>query len=511
MPRENETNPILSVLIGYTHPGLRQFYEEKKQVQEQSSALSQEILADLQPYLPYRRDTQILNLNSVVVLMEEMFQPLMTEDLELTTALAPDLGQVEADPHQIEQMIFLCFRYINNIVSHGGQLTIETDNITVGHPQPSQDNGHVSPGSYVLLTMRASGPDVTIKLQTELLEISRVIYDLVRQHEGYLDVMVKMGRSIALKIYLPCFQESHPSKGAAKPHVLLVKNEDIYQELLGGILAGHGYQVLETESGEEALRICEQHQDDVHLFLLTNVVMPGGMSGRDFARQLISKRPDTRTFHGVGERLYAHTCDRDDYRILIGVPPNNPVRWAEVSQTTDKFISAEGYGDIDYSDITAFFVTYPNGQMVDSHCFNLPIPAGVARFVPLPDPDMDIIQLQDLETGKHFIEVTYGQSTAQPTSPHHYSTTLTNISDQRIRILRFAGYCETPRGWEMNTVTGKFFSAEEFVQWYGLGTNEWIEPGSSVIDPNNYGGPPALWAYYGETESGVRFLAGAVF
>ena len=90
------------------------------------------------------------------------------------------------------------------------------------------------------------------------------------------------------------------------------------------------------------------------------------------------------------------------------------------------------------------------------------------------------------------------------------STTLTNVSGQRLRVLRFAGYVRTPLGWILHTVTGGFFSADEFREWYGLGEGEWIEADGSARDPNNYGGPPVLWAYYCLAEDGTEFVAGGV-
>lgn len=73
----------------------------------------------------------------------------------------------------------------------------------------------------------------------------------------------------------------------------------------------------------------------------------------------------------------------------------------------------------------------------------------------------------------------------------------------------FGGYRKTGRYFQLSTITGHFFSAEDFRDWYGQ-PGEWIEPGRSVADPNNYGSPPCLWAYHCETEDGTKFLAGGI-
>jgi hypothetical protein len=62
----------------------------------------------------------------------------------------------------------------------------------------------------------------------------------------------------------------------------------------------------------------------------------------------------------------------------------------------------------------------------------------------------------------------------------------------------------------LSAVTGTFYSGCEFCEWYGLGDREWLGPGESACDPNNYGGPPMLWACYCQAEDGKEFVAGGV-
>jgi hypothetical protein len=171
-------------------------------------------------------------------------------------------------------------------------------------------------------------------------------------------------------------------------------------------------------------------------------------------------------------------------------------------------VTVEGHGDIPLAEVRAFAVAYPNGQLVDCEMAGLPEPAGLAGFGPEGGKDIDVLQPSDLEEGMKYVRVSYGPSELRPRDRGHYSTTLTNVSDQRARVLRFAGYVRTPLGWVLHTVTGGFFSADEFREWYGLGEREWIGPGESACDANNYGGPPVLWAYYCQAEDGSEFVAG---
>jgi hypothetical protein len=211
-----------------------------------------------------------------------------------------------------------------------------------------------------------------------------------------------------------------------------------------------------------------------------------------------------------GQRLAVLARQRPDYQMLVGVPPALPTAWATVSRVVEGHLTVESHGDIVLEEVKAFIVAYPNGQVVDCELAGLPLPPMMSGLQPGRNREKNILRLTDLKEGQKYIQVKYGRSGVQPHDRSHYSTTLTNISEQRIRVLRFAGYTKGPEGWRLNTVTGTFYSAEEFWNWYELGQKEWIGPGESVTDPNNYGSPPMLWVYFCQAEDGKEFIAGKV-
>ena len=90
-----------------------------------------------------------------------------------------------------------------------------------------------------------------------------------------------------------------------------------------------------------------------------------------------------------------------------------------------------------------------------------------------------------------------------------YRTTLRNLSSEPVRVLKFGAFVETDGHLVLHTVTGHFYSGDEFISWYGAPADGWIPPAGEVSDPDNYGGP-ALWAYYCETKSGRQFVTGAM-
>lgn len=212
----------------------------------------------------------------------------------------------------------------------------------------------------------------------------------------------------------------------------------------------------------------------------------------------------------LGRRLLAHSRDREDYRLFVGVPPVNPTSWAEVTRIDNSSVILRDSQVLDLDEVTAYFVAYPGGSLADYQCPNeLPVP----EWVRFPDdsgpPDRDRLTAADLKEGRSLLRVEFGKSTSNPGSRDHYSTTLTNVSGRRVRVLKFAGYTKDGNGFYLNTITSRFFTAEDFKEWYGQ-RGEWIDPGQSLTDPNNYGSPPVLWAYYCQAEGGNAFLTGGI-
>jgi hypothetical protein len=120
------------------------------------------------------------------------------------------------------------------------------------------------------------------------------------------------------------------------------------------------------------------------------------------------------------------------------------------------------------------------------------------------------IGLNDIEEGKKLIRVSFSPSSQKADGKVLYATRLTNISQERVRILQFGGYVhKNQTTWLLNNAGGQLFGNSQFVEWYGQKA-VWIEPGESVCDETNYGFPPVLWGYHFETFDGKRFSTGAL-
>lgn len=211
----------------------------------------------------------------------------------------------------------------------------------------------------------------------------------------------------------------------------------------------------------------------------------------------------------VGLRLRNNLQERKDLLVYVGIPPEAPTQWAQAVDYNEDGITLQGEIFVHYHDIRAFVLAYPNHQVVDSELIsNLKFPPGLRFLRPVVARAQDLLQLDDLAAGRAFVAIQYGSSLQRPASKSHYSTSLKNVSRHKIRVLRFGGYTKTENGWKLSNVSGSFYSANEFRNWYNVAKDGWIGPGETVSDANNYGSRPVVWAYYCESDDGTQFVAG---
>jgi hypothetical protein len=115
----------------------------------------------------------------------------------------------------------------------------------------------------------------------------------------------------------------------------------------------------------------------------------------------------------------------------------------------------------------------------------------------------------ELKAGKSLLDVRH-QSKPKDRRKPYYSTSITNRSTEQIRIDRFGTYIKKGKTLVLHSITGGFFSSQQFQEWYELGS-EWLEPGQVVTDPNNHSQVGVYWAYFGTTISGKEFVTGAAW
>jgi hypothetical protein len=207
------------------------------------------------------------------------------------------------------------------------------------------------------------------------------------------------------------------------------------------------------------------------------------------------------------ESLRSYLAQGGDYRFFIGMPLHAPTEWSQADAMGQALFLAGQQLDLDA--VTAFLVVYPNGEILSAGREFFPLPEGVRFVEATANPKQDILDLSVLDEGRTFVTITFGPSASRPSEPGYYSTTIHNISDQSLRVTRFAAFTKVGQSFRLSTITGDYFSADQFMSWYGAPQDGWIPPGGIVADPNNYGSGDGYWVYYFETEDGRTFAAGA--
>lgn len=201
----------------------------------------------------------------------------------------------------------------------GGKLTIETANV---HLDETYAASHLSvvPGPHVMLAVADTGTGMTPDVQARLFEPFFTtkdpgkgtglglasVYGIVKQSGGNIWVYSEPGHGTTFKIYFPCAEKSEMVAGPADAPAMLTGDETILvvednhslRVLVSKILQRYGYAVLRAATPDDALRLCGEHGDSVHL-LLTDVVMPG-TSGPSLASELTARHPAMRVLYMSG-------------------------------------------------------------------------------------------------------------------------------------------------------------------------------------------------------------------
>jgi len=316
----HDFNNLLTAINGYSslalqrleddHP-IKPYIEEVKKAGDRAANLTRQLLAFgrkqiLQPIA--------LNLNGVVSDMNKMLRRLIGEDIVLTAKLDAGVGKVMVDPGQVEQVLVNLIVNARDAMPRGGNLTIETKNVELDEEYGSKHVG-VAPGKYVLLAISDTGEGMTEEVRHRVFEPFfttkekgkgtglglSTVYGIVKQSGGNVWIYSEPGRGTTFKVYLPQVVSDPRELGeevaeVAPPGgsetILLVEDEAVVRGLARRILEQAGYSVVEASRGDEALRFCAEHADEVDL-LLTDVVMPE-MSGKQLADQLKSQYPALR-------------------------------------------------------------------------------------------------------------------------------------------------------------------------------------------------------------------------
>jgi PAS domain S-box-containing protein len=264
---------------------------------------------------------ELMDINEIIQQVTQMLRRVLGENVSLRSNLAPKLPAVEADATMMEQIIMNLSVNARDAMPGGGSLTIGTVPVMVSQAYVER-NPEAREGTFVCLSVSDNGtgiePDKLNKLFEPFFTTKEVgkgtglglatVYGIVKQHQGWIEVESELGKGSVFKVYLPASSKAVQARNGkvapqnvrgGKETVLLVEDEAGVLTLARGILKSYGYEVLEARSGVEALRLWAQHDTRIDL-LLTDIVMPEGMSGLDLARKLRAEKHDLKVLYSSG-------------------------------------------------------------------------------------------------------------------------------------------------------------------------------------------------------------------
>ena len=271
---------------------------------------------------------RVLDINAVVSDVEKMLRRIIGEDIELQISLDSDVGRINADPGQLEQVLMNLVVNARDAMPAGGRLSIRTSNSELS-AEVAAATFNAPDGDYVMLSVSDTGTGMGREVQQRLFDPFfttkdhgrgtglglSTVYGIVKQSGGEIYVYSEPGQGSTFKVYFPRFasDDQEPEEEVKSTEVprgsetiLLVEDDANLRGLVARVLSDCGYTVCVAAGGVEALAIAQNPLTLIDA-VITDVVMPG-MNGRQLVEKLLVSRP------GIGSLLMSGYTDDDVLR-----------------------------------------------------------------------------------------------------------------------------------------------------------------------------------------------------
>ncbi|MBI1175853.1 response regulator [bacterium] len=294
---------------------------------------------------------KMIDLNVVIQNVTRMLDRLLGEDIAIQFNFATRLPKVHADTGMMEQVLLNLAVNARDAMPKGGKLIITTSAVEVDASHALQFT-EARPGLFVRLSMADTGTGIEAGHLTRIFEpffttkaVGKgtglglaTVYGILKQHGGWIQVYSEIGRGSTFSAYLPAVQLEETASQTTHRHrdvkggverILVVEDEAALRQLAGQILRRFGYQVQTAETGVAALKVWEEAKGEFDL-LLTDMVMPEGISGRELAEMLKQKKQSLRVIYSSG---YSQEIAGQDLTLEEGFnflqKPYHPLKLAE--------------------------------------------------------------------------------------------------------------------------------------------------------------------------------------
>ncbi|PTX97564.1 hybrid sensor histidine kinase/response regulator [Verrucomicrobia bacterium LW23] len=357
----HDFNNILTIIEGYTNLLQQRSIDpvdaanEISHAVERASALTRQLLTFSRKQVMQVTD---LDLNAIVAEIARMLKRTLTEDISLTVRTSPELPLIHGDPNMMEQILMNLALNARDAMPGGGHLTITTAPGVIAaaevHAYPE-----ARPGSAVCLTVRDTGCGIPPENMQRIFEpffttkdVNKGtglglpnVHGIVRQHRGCIRLYSEVGAGTSVQILIPTAANAAQPAAPRAPRqatpvggretILLVEDEASLRMILRMALSRIGYNVIEASSGIDALSIIADGKHSPLDIVVTDIVMPDGMTGQDLARSLAISHPGLPIIFTSG---YHSDYNSPDCELKEGVnflqKPYSPQKLARIIRTS---------------------------------------------------------------------------------------------------------------------------------------------------------------------------------
>jgi len=332
----HDFNNILTAIIGYGNL-LKMKLHEKDPLRHNVEQIlySADRAANLTSNLLAYSRKQLINpkpvdVNEIIRRVERLLRQVIGEDIDFRTVLKPssplpDAGgimadlTVMADMNQMEQVFMNLCTNARDAMPQGGVLTIETDRVNLGSDF-IETHSYGNIGSYALIAITDTGVGMDEKIKERIFEpffttkeVGKgtglglaMVYGIIKQHSGYINVYSEPGKGTTFRIYLPLISSNVEAPEAVTVEapvrgtetVLLAEDDKSVRQLTKSILEDFGYTVIAAENGEDAVQMFLEHRDTVKLLVL-DIIMPK-KNGKEVYEEIRKRHPGIKVLFTSG-------------------------------------------------------------------------------------------------------------------------------------------------------------------------------------------------------------------
>lgn len=345
----HDFNNLLTVILGNIDDVLDSLQDKPEHVRSQAEVirLAGERAAELtHRLLAFARrqplDPRATDVNELVSEVKQLLRRTVKENINIELRIDDDAGKAMVDPNELQNALINLSLNARDAMPEGGKLTIETANVSVD--QEYGERNQLTPGSYVVIAVSDTGhgipadmlasvfdPFFTTKAEGKGSGLGlAMVYGFARQSGGHVKIYSEAGEGTTVRLYLPLADQGAAPATVTKPasdtnpcgteRVLLVEDDELVRQYAASSLKGLGYDVTECSNGTDALDIIRAGQRFDLLF--TDVVLTGGISGKQVAVDAVAMQPDLKVLYmsGYTENAIVHHGRLDSGVHLLSKP-----------------------------------------------------------------------------------------------------------------------------------------------------------------------------------------------